>query len=129
MNNQIVINLIFDPSKYIFLGRKICQMKTTCKIMMFSCSSDFRTSKLLKSEKYYFQIGYLHTMRIVKQHKSPHFHIIGVEQRTFITAISLLFLTFSYLLYFFFHGCPVQVSWTMKKSFSIFIIISCRSMI
>ena len=88
--------------------------KTTCKIMMVSCCSDFKPSKWTKSEQYYFQIVYLHKMQIIKQHKSPHFHIIGVEQRTFITTISLLFFTFSYLLYFFFYGCPVQV--TMEKN-------------
>ena len=50
-------------------------------------------------------------MKIITQQRLPGLHIIGVEEKTFFSFLtsSAIFvcLTLSYLLYFFFRGCPI----------------------
>ena len=103
--------------KYFLLKQQLFQRITTCSKCHPVLLVYYWTLLTLKPNIFtltvkpnIFRFFHLHTMQFIKQHKSPHFHIIGVDQRAFISMLLLLTTIFTYLLYFYFFGCAFQVN-------------------
>ena len=51
---------------------------------------------------------------MIKEYKLPGLYVLGVPEKSLISfvtfSLSLLVLTISYLLYFYFRGCPLELA-------------------